>query len=65
MTMPFSPLLDAHDTEGLDCWCSPSYLLPCLECESGCPLCDGKGSKLLTREEAEHAPRPLVVVHFR
>lgn len=51
-----------HDTETLDCWCNPSYLLYCDECESGCWKCDG-GSSRLSREEAEFANRPLVIIH--
>lgn len=27
------PTTDAHNTDGLDCWCSPSYNLPCDECD--------------------------------
>jgi hypothetical protein len=68
-----------HDTDGLDCWCGPRYSLPCDECEvevapaddaseriyergAGCWKCEG-GTIRLTREQAEHADAPLVIVH--
>lgn len=25
--------MEEHDTDGLDCWCGPSYFLPCDECD--------------------------------
>jgi hypothetical protein len=27
------PTTDEHITDGLDCWCSPVYYLPCDECD--------------------------------
>jgi hypothetical protein len=58
------PTIGEHTTVGLDCWCSPTYLLPCDECESGCWKCVG-GSIALTRAEAGASESPLVVVHNR
>ena len=51
-----------HTTDGLDCWCQPQYHLPCDECDHGCWKCEG-GARILSREEAAHADRPLVIVH--
>ena len=51
-----------HVTHGLDCWCNPLWKLPCDECENGCWKCD-RGLIPLTREEAEAAEDPLVIVH--
>lgn len=53
-----------HITSGIDCWCAPTYLLPCDECEIGCWKCDG-GTTPLTRNEAASEPRPIVIVHNR
>ncbi len=52
-----------HETDGLDCWCAPTYQLPCDDCDDGCWKCGSKGYTLLTREEAELAEDPLVIVH--
>lgn len=56
------PTWEAHDTTGLDCWCSPTYSLPCDECDTGCWKCE-RGAIALTRAEAEHAPRTVQVIH--
>lgn len=56
-----------HPGEGLDCWCSPRYGLPCDECPTdkpGCWKCDG-GLITLTRSEAEATDARLVIVHNR
>jgi hypothetical protein len=58
------PTTDEHITVGPDCWCSPRYLLPCDECESGCWKCTD-GVIVLTRAEAEACDRPIVIVHNR
>jgi hypothetical protein len=58
------PTTDEHLTSGLDCWCSPAYLLPCDECEDGCWKCVG-GAIPQTRAVAETADRPIIVVHNR
>lgn len=51
-----------HVTTGLDCWCAPTYLLPCDECETGCWKCEN-GTTALTRTEAGAVDRPIVIVH--
>ena len=52
-----------HDTDGLDCWCGAlTYSAICDECDVGCWKCEG-GSIRLTREQAEHADVPLIIVH--
>jgi hypothetical protein len=52
-----------HDTDGLDCWCgSLTYSAICDDCDSGCWKCDGRRIPL-TREQAEHAGAPLIIVH--
>ncbi len=56
------PTWEEHATDGLDCWCVPTSQLPCDECQDGCWKCEG-GVIHLSRAEAEHAPRPLVIVH--
>lgn len=57
------PVQRAHDTESLNCWCGPTFLLPCDECDGGgCWKCL-RGTIQLTREEAEGATVPLVIVH--
>ena len=56
-----------HDTNGLDCWCSPSYNLPCDECEppqAGCWKCIN-GLIPLSRAQAETNDQPLIIVHNR
>lgn len=53
--------MKAHDVDGLDCWCSPTYLIPC-ECEDGCWKCED-GLEELSREQAERAPETVIVVH--
>ena len=58
------PLTDEHITVGFDCWCSPRYLLPCDECDTGCWKCT-EGFIALSRAEAERASDPLVIVHNR
>lgn len=54
--------VEIHDTESIDCWCSPRYLKPCDECETGCWKCE-RGVIPLTREEAEACDDPIIVVH--
>jgi hypothetical protein len=58
---PVADVLE-HVTTGLDCWCEPHFQLPCDECGDGCWKCTD-GAHLLSREEAEHADRPIVIVH--
>lgn len=53
-----------HDTNGLDCWCAPTYNLACDECEDGCWKCTD-GLIPLTRAEAEATDQPLIIVHNR
>jgi hypothetical protein len=60
------PTSDEHLTEGLDCWCVPTYFVPCDECENGegCWKCDD-GKVWLTHAEALDEPQTIVVVHNR
>lgn len=58
------PTADVHILHGLDCWCSPRYMLLCDECEDGCWKCD-EGLIPLTRAQAEASEAALVVVHNR
>lgn len=55
-----------HITDSLDCWCSPSYLQPCDDCEDGCWKCID-GCVPLTRTEAGAlgVKAGLIVVHNR
>jgi hypothetical protein len=62
-TLPAETQME-HETSGLGCWCAPTYLLPCDECEDGCWKCVG-GTIPLSRAEAEATDRPLVIVHNR
>lgn len=51
-----------HDTDGVDCWCSPTYFRPCDECDAGCWKCT-EGRIALTRDEAAADEDPIVIVH--
>lgn len=66
------------DAGALDCWCMPRYLRPCDECGVDIKVsihCDDiatrtppcwkcvNGTIALTREEAETADFPLIIVH--
>lgn len=58
------PTTGEHTTDGFDCWCSPAYLLPCNECDTGCWKCTN-GLIPLSRAEADASERPIVIVHNR
>jgi uncharacterized cupin superfamily protein len=57
-----NPEVTEHDTNSLDCWCSPTFMLPCDECEAGCWKCTD-GTTPLTRAEAEACDSPIIIVH--
>jgi hypothetical protein len=54
--------IEIHDIESLECWCMPSFLLPCDECDDGCWKCD-RGRIILTREQAEACDVAIVIIH--
>lgn len=56
------PTSAEHDTEGLDCWCQPTYHLPCDECDGGCWKCSD-GLIEITRADAEQLDEAIVIVH--
>lgn len=78
MIEPMSEARETHDLSGLDCWCGPRYIRPCDECgvpitatihcddfaafNPTCWKCEG-GTIALTREEAQWADCPLIIVH--
>ncbi len=50
-----------HDTDGLDCWCRPTYYRIC-DCDGGCWRCRDWRDEL-SREDTEFCHDPLLVVH--
>jgi hypothetical protein len=48
------PTTDDHITEGLDCWCSPTYMLPCDECGDADGLADLARQRGEDRLHAKH-----------
>jgi len=73
--------IDEHDLLGLDCWCSPRYLLPCDECDVEIAPADDATEQIfergsgcwkcddgcipLSRAEAEATERSIIIVHNR
>jgi hypothetical protein len=51
-----------HVTSGLDCWCNPTYQLPCDDCTDGCWKCRN-GVTVIDHEAAEKSARAIVIVH--
>lgn len=52
-----------HETGDVECWCGPTFRLPCNECEGeGCWKCTD-GTIAITRDEALAHPAPVIVVH--
>lgn len=60
------PVEGGHEEHGLDCWCVPTYFVPCDECENGdgCWKCDN-GKVWLTYDQALAEERTIVIVHNR
>lgn len=62
--LPVDDLVD-HSSEGVDCWCQPTYLVDC-SCDNGCDLCEGTGMVPVEKIRAwlaQSLKEPLVVSH--
>lgn len=53
-----------HDTDQLECWCAPAYMMTCNECDGhGCDTCDDEGLAPVTLYAAMETDEAVIIVH--